>query len=188
MAKVFGETITLLEKDKRGMKVTLPQSKDPFTVPPNVYLLGTMNTADRSIKLLDAALRRRFAFVELMPDTSNAGPLYGESVGGTLRLDEFLDGLNAEIASREGREKQIGHSFFLSDGAAVTDPETFARIFRQEVLPLLQEYCYEDYATLAGYLGDELVDGEAKTLRFEILNDPEQLINVLTRRFSTTSE
>ena len=188
VAKVFGEIITLLEKDKRGMKVMLPQSKDPFTVPPNVYLLGTMNTADRSIKLLDAALRRRFAFVELMPDTSIAGPLYGESVGGTLRLDEFLDGLNAEIASREGREKQIGHSFFLSDGSAVTEPDAFARIFRQEVLPLLQEYCYEDYATLAGYLGDELVDGETKTLRSEILNDSEQLIDALTRQFSTTSE
>lgn len=68
LAKVLGEAVTLLEQDKRGMQITLPQSKEPFTIPPNIYILGTMNTADRSIKLLDVALRRRFAFFELMPD------------------------------------------------------------------------------------------------------------------------
>ncbi len=187
VAKVLGEVITLLEKDKRGLVVMLPQSRDPFMVPRNVFLLGTMNTADRSIKLFDVALRRRFAFVELMPDTSNASPLYGEKVGGRLALDEFLDALNARVAAREGREKQIGHSYLLKDGVAVTDPGEFARIFRQEILPLLQEYCYEDYGTLAEYLGDTLVDSEAKALNEEVLSDPDALIDALEAEFGTHS-
>lgn len=179
LAKVFGETITLLENDKRGMPVTLPQSKEGFAVPPNVFILGTMNTADRSIKLLDAALRRRFAFIELMPE---ADLLQGASVG-ALMLDEFLDGLNRRVAKTEGREKQIGHSFLLEGGSPVADMDEFARRFRQEILPLLQEYCYEDYGALAGYLGGAIVDREANALNSECLNDPEALIRALAEEF-----
>jgi 5-methylcytosine-specific restriction protein B len=179
LAKVFGETITLLENDKRGMAVTLPQSKESFAVPPNVFLLGTMNTADRSIKLLDAALRRRFAFIELMPDTEL---LRGAGVG-ALMLDEFLEGLNRRVAKTEGREKQIGHSFLLENGAPVAEADEFARRFRQEILPLLQEYCYEDYGALAGYIGEKIVNREANALNFEYLNDPEALIEVLAEEF-----
>jgi 5-methylcytosine-specific restriction protein B len=179
LAKVFGETITLLENDKRGMPVTLPQSKESFAVPPNVLILGTMNTADRSIKLLDAALRRRFAFIELMPE---AELLQGASVG-ALMLDEFLEGLNRRVAKTEGREKQIGHSFLLEGGSPVADADEFARRFRQEILPLLQEYCYEDYGALAGYLGGTIVDREANALNSECLNDPEALIRALAEEF-----
>lgn len=182
LAKVFGETITLLEKDKRGMPVTLPQSKESFSVPPNVFILGTMNTADRSIKLLDAALRRRFAFVELMPDTEL---LRGASVG-ALMLDEFLEGLNRRVAKAEGREKQIGHSFLLDGGTPVGDAEEFARRFRQEILPLLQEYCYEDYGALAGYIGEKIVNRDANALDVECLNDPEALIGALAEEFNAT--
>lgn len=184
LAKVFGELITLLEKDKRGkFKVVLPQSRETFTIPENVYLLGTMNTADKSIKLLDAALRRRFAFKELMPD---ADLLTGGKIGDLL-LDVFLEELNRRIATREGREKQIGHSFLLEDGKAVDEPEEFARRFRQEILPLLQEYCYDDYADLAYYLGDKLVDKQAQTLDFDILNDPDKLVEALAFSFKGTS-
>lgn len=179
VAKVFGETITLLEKDKRRVVTTLPQSREPFSVPENVFVLGTMNTADRSIKLLDAALRRRFAFVELMPDTT----LFAGFKVGPLNLDTFLESLNAVISKREGREKQIGHSFFLVDGTPISDAEEFSRVFRQEILPLLQEYCYEDYTRLAEYLGPDLVDAESKTFKADTLGDADALLAALDKRF-----
>lgn len=179
VAKVFGELITLLEADKRGMLVTLPQSKESFCIPSNVYLLGTMNTADRSIKLLDAALRRRFAFVELMP---NMELLRGAKVG-TLVLDDFLEELNRRIAKTEGREKQIGHSFLLEGDEPITEPEEFVRRFRQEILPLLQEYCYDDYGALASYVGAKLVDKDAQTLDHERLGDTDALLAALEEEF-----
>jgi len=179
IAKVLGELITLLEKDKRGLVLTLPQSKEPFTIPPNVYLLGTMNTADRSIKQLDAALRRRFAFLEMMPDLE----LLSAARVGNLALDEFLEELNRRVARREGREKQIGHSYLLDGEEPIGDPEEFARRFRQEILPLLQEYCYDEYASLAEYIGEKLVDKEAQTLDQEKLADPDQLLGALEEEF-----
>ncbi len=179
LAKVFGELVTLLEVDKRGMQVTLPQSKENFRIPPNVYLLGTMNTADKSIKLLDAALRRRFAFVELMP---NIEVLRGAKVG-TLALDDFLEELNRRIAKTEGREKQIGHSFLLEGDEPITDADEFARRLRQEILPLLQEYCYDDYSALASYIGAKLVDKDAQTLDHERLADTDALLSALEEEF-----
>ncbi len=180
LAKVFGELITLIEKDKRGIQVTLPQSKESFTVPSNVYILGTMNTADRSIKLMDAALRRRFSFIELMPDSSL---LHGARII-NLPLDEFLETLNRRLAETEGREKQIGHAFLLDQGQPVSQPEEFARRFRQEILPLLQEYCYEEYDQLANYLGDQIVDSKGQSLNAEILFDDEKLIDALSKLVS----
>jgi 5-methylcytosine-specific restriction enzyme B len=175
LAKVFGEIITLLEKDKRGLVVMLPQSKESFTVPANVYLLGTMNTADRSIRLMDTALRRRFAFMEIMPDVSL---LVGASVN-NLPLDEFLNTLNQRIAETEGREKQIGHAFLLDGEQPISEPEELARRFRQEILPLLQEYCYDDYGELAHYLGTKLVRGDRQSLNTDVLLDSELLIEAL---------
>ena len=179
VAKIMGELLTLLERDKRGLTLTLPQSKETFSVPPNVFLLGTMNTADRSIKLLDAALRRRFAFIECMPDSEL---LQGASVG-DLALDDFLDGLNQRIARFEGREKQVGHSYLLVDGQPLDEVEEFAARFREEILPLLQEYCYDEYATLAKFIGSELVDADAGTLDAEKVDDAEQLVAALAREF-----
>ena len=179
VAKIMGELLTLIERDKRGLTLTLPQSKETFSVPPNVFLLGTMNTADRSIKLLDAALRRRFAFIECMPDSEL---VHGAEVG-DLALDDFLDGLNQRIAKAEGREKQVGHSYLLVDGQPVDEVEEFAARFREEILPLLQEYCYDEYATLAKFIGNELVDAEAGTLDAEKVDDAEQLVAALAREF-----
>ena len=179
VAKIMGELLTLIERDKRGLTLTLPQSKETFSVPPNVFLLGTMNTADRSIKLLDAALRRRFAFIECMPDSEL---LNGAEVG-DLALDDFLDGLNKRIARSEGREKQVGHSYLLVDGQPVDEVEEFAARFREEILPLLQEYCYDDYAMLAKFIGSELVDADAGALSADKVDDAEQLVATLAREF-----
>jgi 5-methylcytosine-specific restriction enzyme B len=179
IAKVFGEIVTLLEKDKRGLEVTLPQSKQGFVVPENVFILGTMNTADRSIKLLDAALRRRFAFVEFMSDASL---LRGAELDG-LNLEAFLDELNRRIVESADREKQIGHSFLLHRGEPISDPKEFCRRFRQEILPLLQEYCYEDYSTLAKYLGEKLVNLKEQALDMELLRDATRLPGILAEEF-----
>ena len=181
VAKVLGELLTLLEMDKRGLTVILPQSKETFSIPPNVYLLGTMNTADRSIKLLDAALRRRFSFIELMPDLEL---LRGIKIG-DLALDDFLGELNRRIAKAEGREKQIGHSYLLEGSQAVTEPEQFASRFREEILPLLQEYCYDEFGELRKFIGPDLVNVDDEVLNVEKLEDPEQLIAALAAEFGT---
>jgi 5-methylcytosine-specific restriction protein B len=179
--KIFGELITLIERDKRDLTVTLPQSRETFDVPKNVYILGTMNTADRSIRLLDAALRRRFAFIELMPDT---GILEGAVIGG-LDLALFLGILNDRIAKTEGREKQIGHSFLLDDaGGPIADVDRFAAQFRHEIIPLLQEYAFEDYRELESYLGRGVVDVDGQRIRPGLLDDSQALIDALVAGFN----
>jgi 5-methylcytosine-specific restriction protein B len=161
LPKIFGELITLLEVDKRGLAVRLPQSGEQFAVPPNVYVLGTMNTADRSIRLLDAALRRRFAFHELLPDRE---PLEGAFVG-KLHLADLLTTLNGRIRAEVGRERQVGHAFFLRDGQPLATEEEFAAAFRGDVLPLLQDYACDDYGLLVRLLGDTLIDENEQVLR-----------------------
>jgi 5-methylcytosine-specific restriction protein B len=179
LPKVFGELLTVLESDKRGTPVILPQSKQALSVPENVFLLGTMNTADRSIKVMDAALRRRFAFIELMPDLEL---FRGSDING-LALDDLMEGLNRRVAEHVGREKQIGHSFLLDRGKPVTEPEELARRFRQDILPLLQEYCQDDYRALERYLGSDLVRRESQSFDDEKLNDPSALIAALRKQF-----
>ena len=100
-----------------------------------------------------------------------------------LALDDFLDGLNQRIAKHEGREKQVGHSYLLDDGQPVSEVDEFACRFREEILPLLQEYCYDEYAALARFIGSELVDAEAGTLNMEKIDDAEQLVAALAREF-----
>ena len=166
--RIFGELLTLLEKDKRGLQVTLPLSGDNFSVPTNVQLLGTMNTADRSIALLDTALRRRFGFVELMPDISVLGTT---SAGGSIPLGPWLASLNdrlREHLGRDARNLQIGHAYLLEGGRPVTDFMHFVRVLAEDVVPLLEEYCYEDYSALAQILGPGLVDEARQRIREEL--------------------
>jgi 5-methylcytosine-specific restriction protein B len=166
--RIFGELLTLLENDKRGQPVSLPLSDRRFTVPENVYLIGTMNTADRSIALLDTALRRRFGFIELMPDTS----VFGDAVAGNaIPLGPWLAALNRRILEhigRDARNLQIGHAYLLEDEQPVTDVSRFVRIVEEDIVPLLQEYCYEDYTALARILGSRLVDEDRQRVRHEL--------------------
>jgi 5-methylcytosine-specific restriction protein B len=169
--RIFGELLTLLESDKRGnFSVQLPLSGESFTVPPNVWIIGTMNTADRSIALLDVALRRRFGFIELMPDPRT---LDAATIGGTLPLGAWLRALNALLrkhAGRDARNLQIGHAYLLDGTVPVTSVARLARILAEDLIPLLEEYCYEDYARLAKILGSGLVDESTQSIRRELFD------------------
>ena len=169
--RIFGELLTVIEKDKRGKPVILPLSRSAFRVPPNVLLIGTMNTADRSIALLDTALRRRFGFVELMPDVT----LFGEAQVAGIPLGPWLDALNRRICEHVGRDArnlQVGHSFLLEAGQPVKDASRFFRVVRDEIIPLLEEYCYEDYDALHNILGGGLVDLPNRSIRHDLFEEP----------------
>lgn len=168
--RIFGELITILEKDKRGRTVFLPVSGESFSIPENVYLVGTMNTADRSIALLDTALRRRFGFIELMPDPK----ALGDTVVNGIPLSAWLEALNNRIlqsVGRDARNLQIGHAYLLENGKSITDFMQFVRIFRDDIIPLLEEYCYEDYEVLEKVLGKGIVDREKQRIRHELFED-----------------
>lgn len=192
--RIFGELLTLLEKNKRGQEVILPLSGDKFSVPANVLVIGTMNTADRSIALLDTALRRRFGFVELMPDSSSlAGAIAGEAIP----LGQWLDALNSRIREhigKDARNLQIGHAYLMDDnGKPVTDFAKFSRIIAEDIIPLLEEYCYEDYRALTEILGGAMVDGERQRVREELFlparrQDLIQALLAPTPELSTTTE
>jgi 5-methylcytosine-specific restriction protein B len=166
--RIFGELLTLLEADKRGLRVTLPVSGDDFAIPSNVYVIGTMNTADRSIALLDTALRRRFGFIELMPDVT---VLEGASVDERIPLAPWLSALNDRLRGnlgRDGRNLQIGHAYLLEGKKPVTEFSKFVRILAEDIIPLIEEYCYEDYEALSKIIGAKLVDIEKQRIREEL--------------------
>ncbi|ECQ8841574.1 TPA: AAA family ATPase [Campylobacter jejuni] len=150
VSKIFGELITLIEPSKRigepeELRVILPYSKKEFGVPKNVYIIGTMNTADRSITSLDTALRRRFEFIEMMPDVSK---LSMDCEG--INLQELLKAINTRIEYLLDREKTIGHAFFIG----VENLNDLKSIFQNKIIPLLQEYFYNDYALINAVLND----------------------------------
>lgn len=187
--RIFGELITLVEKSKRGTTwVTLAASKDPFTVPPNLWIIGAMNTADRSIMLLDTALRRRFAFRELLPDPALLRGAMIQDVG----LDVWLRSLNAgirEVLGQEGRNLQVGHAYFLEAGGPVRTMKQIGSIIRDEIWPLLQEYCYEEPAKLSSILGaNGIYDAVRGDLRRELFASGREvelekaLLAVITKR------
>jgi 5-methylcytosine-specific restriction protein B len=178
--RIFGELLTVLEKNKRGKPILLPLTGKLFSVPSNVYIIGTMNTADRSIALLDTALRRRFSFLELMPDIS----FLGNTVIDGIPLGPWLAALNKRIfehVGRDARNLQLGHSYLMEGGHAIDNFATFVRIIQEDIFPLLEEYCYEDYTKLQSILGSNFVDSTKQQFRRELFDEvnKDQLITAL---------
>ena len=168
VARIFGELITLVEDSKRARRpnelgeglqpllATLPYTKEPFILPPNLYIIGTMNTADRSLIGLDAALRRRFVFEEMPPQPE----LLPDDVGG-INLRNFLTKLNQRIQDQDTPDHCIGHAYFMG----VQDIHQLAGVMRNKVIPQLQEYFHDrpqDLETLLSVGGDSFVDSRGQ--------------------------
>jgi 5-methylcytosine-specific restriction protein B len=159
ISRIFGELITLIEPSKRLGEpdqniLTLPLSRDKFCVPPNLYILGTMNTSDRSIALLDIALRRRFGFIEMLPDYSlleenrnkNEYQIEKDVYVALSQSWEALKKINARICENKflGRDKQIGHTYLMN----IFNLDMLYNAWRYSIIPLLEEYCYNDYSKI----------------------------------------
>jgi 5-methylcytosine-specific restriction enzyme B len=178
ISKIFGELITLIEPDKRegaenAVSVTLPYSGDSFSVPANVDIIGTMNTADRSLALLDTALRRRFEFVPVLPDARDepGAPLaglrvtFGEQVANVPRM---LHAINQRIEALYDRDHCIGHAYF-TPLAKVPDGDerlgALQQVFSTRILPLLEEYFFEDWQKIRLVLADNQKSAPAQFVR-----------------------
>ena len=152
VSAIFGELITLLEEDKRkGNKehteVKLPYSGNNFSVPNNIYIIGTMNTADRSVEALDTALRRRFSFVEMQPDPNELSEVEG------VDLSKLLEAINKRIEVLIDKDHQIGHSYFIG----IQNIVDLQRTFKDKIIPLLEEYFYGDFGKIGLVLGGEFI-------------------------------
>lgn len=176
VSKIFGELITLIEEDKRigkehQMTVTLPYSRETFGVPDNLYIIGTMNTADRSIALLDTALRRRFDFEEMMPKPEkivdeNKQPQMVEDIN----LQNLLKNINERISHILDRDHQIGHSYLME----VENKEQLERAYKNRILPLLNEYFYNDIDSVAKILNCKPNDVSSKENWFNVLKEAQK--------------
>ena len=152
IAKIFGELITLIEDSKRlgeqdAKEVILPYSQVSFGVPTNLFIIGTMNTADRSIQILDTALRRRFTFIEMMPKSLHEK--ISTDIDG-INCQEILNSMNRRIRGLLDRERQIGHTYLFD----VTTIKQLADVFQNRIIPLLQEYFFDDWSKIRAVLGN----------------------------------
>jgi 5-methylcytosine-specific restriction protein B len=199
VSAIFGELITLIEQDKRKgannqISVILPYSKRLFSVPQNVDIYGTMNTADRSVEALDTALRRRFSFEEMLPKPSllkNKGE-DGNGKVGDVDLEELLIAINERIEALVDRDHTIGHAFFMD----VNSLDSLRNVFANKVIPLLQEYFYGDYAKMEMVIGPDFFNSEKRKRKvtFAVLNEDVEipignyeLMNILDPTFNFVS-
>ena len=153
VSAIFGELITLLEEDKRKgnqehTEAVLPYSGKKFSVPNNIYIIGTMNTADRSVEALDTALRRRFSFVEMQPKPDILSEV------GDVKLKELLETINKRIEVLIDKDHQIGHSYFIG----IQYLEDLRRTFKDKIIPLLEEYFYGDFGKIGLVLGEKFIE------------------------------
>ena len=197
VSSVFGELITLIEKDKRAgadeeLNVTLPYSKETFSIPENVYIIGTMNTADRSIEALDTALRRRFSFREMPPNHNLIGTVGSlKSTNGKLGdidVTKVLETINNRIEKLIDKDHKIGHSYFLN----ISSKQDLKDTFRDKVIPLLEEYFFGDFGKISLVLGSSFISKESTDgVKFATSNDYDSSIaNDLLERsiYEITSE
>ncbi len=169
ISKIFGELITLIEEDKREkVKLTLPYSQKDFTVPNNVYIIGTMNTSDRSIATIDTALRRRFTFIEIEPNPSILNLQNGKGVAkiNNVDLERLLVTINSNILKFYDRNHRIGHSYFMG----IQDLENLHVVWYYKILPLLQEYFYDDLDNLQRIIGENFFDKYGNVVMYNIDN------------------
>ena len=181
IARIFGELITLIEKDKRGDKflTILPGSGETFYVPENLFILGTMNTADKSISLMDLAIRRRFLFYPFYPDPEvlNEGRDFINKIG-SLSLSGLLIGINQRLIDIGiDKDRILGHSYFLINMVESEPIEILKNRFQFEIIPLIEEYCYADRSLMKNVLG-ELVD-DMGCLNTDLWDDSEKLMDSL---------
>ncbi|MCT7464842.1 AAA family ATPase [Aliarcobacter cryaerophilus] len=164
ISKIFGELITLIEPSKRvgndeEIRLKLPYSQELFGVPSNLYIIGTMNTADRSIALMDTALRRRFHFTEMMPKSELLKDIFVDKI----KIDKLLETINKRVEYLYDRDHTIGHAYFMSLAnleRADDKKAELENIFRNKIIPLLQEYFYDDWEKILMVLGDGFVEKE----------------------------
>ncbi|WP_404835521.1 AAA family ATPase [Aeromonas media] len=160
VSRIFGELITLIEPSKRAgaaeaLSTTLPYSKRPFSVPDNLYLIGTMNTADRSLAGLDIALRRRFVFEEMLPNPSLLNGVVVEADGVRVDVARLLAVMNERIELLLDRDHCLGHAYFMPlKGNSTPTLAQLGTVFKTQILPLLQEYFFEDWQRIAWVLND----------------------------------
>jgi 5-methylcytosine-specific restriction protein B len=180
ISKIFGELITIIENDKRGTEVTLAYSGEQFSVPSNVYIVGTMNTADQSLTHIDAALKRRFSSIEIMPDSSILKK-------GMKGLPELLDKINEIIREKISRDNQIGHSYFMQDGKPITDIKELQFVFATDIIPLLRDYFYDSNDDLKDVLGEQFIDwneGSNRNVMEDWQNNPETFRTAIKQAYN----
>ena len=186
ISKIFGELITLIEDDKRNiLSVKLPYSKRDFVVPKNLYIIGTMNTADRSIALMDVALRRRFTFIEMMPRSDLLQNKFVSTSEIDLSLEKLMDKLNEFVEKEIDRNHQIGHSYFLK--VANADQENklpvLSFVWNHQIFPLLKEYFYSQHDKLIDFLSPFTDDGNEADFE-EMLKEGDDLLYALSKIYA----